>query len=59
MVIEYRAFMTARDHHQQTALVCTVIDENTHSENIVVGVRIKCLVLVPVNLGIRLGVLEV
>ena len=25
----------------------------------IVGVRIKCPVLVPVNLGIRLGVLEV
>ena len=59
VMIEYRGFMTARVHHQRAALVCTVIDENTHSENIVVGGRIKCPVLVPVHLGIRVGVLEV
>ena len=58
-MIEYRAFMAAWDHHQRAALVCTVFDENTHSENVIVGVRIKCPVLVPVDLGIRPGVLEV
>ena len=61
-VVQHRAAMRARDHHQRAVLFVHVLKHQPEGEQVVVGVRIERPVLVPLDgaaaagtLGVQLG----
>ena len=59
VVVEGRAAVAARQHHQRTVLLGGIVEQHAHGEQVVVGVRIEGPVLVPLHRRAVLGRLQV